>query len=368
MDFELNAEQLMLREASRRMLAERAPLDREHIDRGETVSVPGLWQLGVELGWTGLAVPEGYGGTGQGLTELILVAEELGRAAAPGPFVPTALVALAVSRAHGAALRAEVLPELAEGTAATWAFAEPGRAWAPEEIGTTARAVDGGFVLDGVKSVVQDAADARWLLVTALAGTETATLLVDRSAPGVSIRRHQAMDPTRTFHEVRFEGVLVPAERLVDSGADASRRLLDDASILTAADALGVMERLLTLTVDHVSARVQFGRPIGSFQAVKQACASMAMDVQATRAATYYAAMAADAGAPDAARAACAAASQAGSAARRVAGHALQLHGGIGFTWEHDLHLYLRRAMVDAALHGDPAQHDERLCGLLLAG
>jgi alkylation response protein AidB-like acyl-CoA dehydrogenase len=124
------------------------------------------------------------------------------------------------------------------------------------------------------------------------------------------------------------------------------------------------MERLLALTVGHVGVRVQFGRPIGSFQAVKQKCATMAVHVHGTRAATHYAAMAADAGAPDAPRAACAAAAYASAVAGEVAGEALQLHGGIGFTWEHDLHLYLRRATVDAALHGDAAVHREHLCGL----
>lgn len=369
MDFELSDEQAMLREASRDMLSTRTPLDRARADQDPEVLDPELWRLGSELGWIGLAVPDEHGGTGQGLAELVLVAEELGRAGSPDPFLPAALVALAIARDGDPALRAEVLPALANGTAsATWAVAEPGRAWTPEALSAVARPTAGGYMLDGVKSAVQGAESARWLLVTALLDGEPRSLLVDRDAPGVSIREQEALDLTRTFHEVRIDDVAVPAGRLLGGGSAAVRHLLDDASVLVAADALGAMERMLTLTVEHVSTRVQFGRAIGSFQAVKQACASMALDAHATRAATHYAAMAADAGAPDSARAACAAASYAGGAAHRVAGQALQLHGGIGFTWEHDLHLHLRRATVDAVLYGDAAVHDDRLCDLLQAG
>jgi alkylation response protein AidB-like acyl-CoA dehydrogenase len=142
------------------------------------------------------------------------------------------------------------------------------------------------------------------------------------------------------------------------------RGLLDAACVVLAAETLGTLDRMLELTVEYVQVRVQFGRPIGSFQAVKQACATMAMQVMGARAATYHAAMAADAGTPDASTAACVAASYTSAIAGEVAGSALQLHGGIGFTWEHDLHLFLRRAKADAVLFGDVALHRERLCQL----
>jgi alkylation response protein AidB-like acyl-CoA dehydrogenase len=309
-------------------------------------------------------VPERFGGTEQGLVELVLVAEELGRAAAAGPFVPTALVARAVGRAGSAAVQAAVLPNLAEGgAAATLALAEPGASGRRPAVAVCATA--DGYTLSGTKTAVQDAERARWLLVTALVADEPALLLVDAAAPGVSIRRQQGMDLTRAFCEVRFADVVVAADRLLGGGPAEVALLLDAAAVLTAADALGAMEHLLALTVGHVTTRRQFDRPIGSFQAVKQAAATMAIDVHATSAAVQYAAMAADAVAPDAARSAAAAAAFVGPAARRVAGWALQLHGGLGFTWEHDLHLYLRRATVDAVLHGDPTAHDDRLVTLL---
>ncbi|MER5754563.1 acyl-CoA dehydrogenase family protein [Streptomyces sp. NPDC002088] len=354
MDFELSDEQAMLRAASRDLLRDHAPGD------------PALWRLAAGLGWPGLAVPEEYGGTGQGLVELALVAEELGRSIGRVPFLPTVLVARALARGGSPRLREAVLPALAEGTAwASWAFAEPRSPWTLAGVGATARTDGDTAVLDGVKTMVQDAAGARWLLVTARHDGVPASFLVDRDAPGVAIRRQHVLDLTRASHEVRLDGVRVPLDRRLDGGPTAVQRLLDDASVLVSADTLGVMDHLLDMTVAYMKVRVQFGRPLGSFQAVKHKCASMAMLIHGTRAATAYAAMAADAGSPDGARAACAAASYASAAAGDVAGEALQLHGGIGFTWEHDLHLYLRRAKTDAVLYGDAAVHRDRLSSLI---
>ncbi|WP_019068062.1 acyl-CoA dehydrogenase family protein [Streptomyces hokutonensis] len=367
MNFELSEEQAMLREASRDLLSDRAPMAvvRASMDRSEDVD-PELWRLTADLGWPGLALPEEYGGSGQGLVELALVAEEIGRALGRGPFLPTAVVGRALAYGGSERLRSEVLSALATGDGwATWAFAEPHAPWTLEGIHATARTDGDGVVLDGVKTVVQDAGGARWLLVTALHDGVPASFLVDRAAPGVTVRRQRVLDPTRAFHEVRLDAVRVPLDARLDGGPDDIQALLDEASVLRCADALGVMERMLELTVEHTKNRVQFGRPIGSFQAVKHACADMALLAHGTRAATYYAAMAADAGAADTARAACGAASYASAGTGEVAARALQLHGGIGFTWEHDLHLHLRRARADRVLYGDAAVHRDRLCTLL---
>ncbi|MGW0584839.1 acyl-CoA dehydrogenase family protein, partial [Streptomyces sp. NPDC002920] len=229
----------------------------------------------------------------------------------------------------------------------------------------TARSDADSIVLDGVKTAVQDAGGARWLLVTARHDGVPASFLVDRTAPGVTVRRQRVLDLTRSFYEVGFEGVRVPGGCRLTGGPDEIQRLLDEASVLRCADALGAMERMLELTVEHARAREQFGRPIGTFQAVKHACADMALLVRGTRAATAYAAMATDAGADDTARAVCAAASYTSAGAGEVAARALQLHGGIGFTWEHELHLHLRRARADSVLYGDAAVHRDRLCTLL---
>ncbi|GAA3526981.1 acyl-CoA dehydrogenase family protein [Amycolatopsis ultiminotia] len=367
MDFELSDEQTMLREASRDLLSDHSPHDvvRAQLDRDEDVDAA-LWGFACDLGWPGIALPEVHGGAGQGLIELALVAEEIGRAGARVPFIPTVLVGRAVARGGSAELQAEVLPALAAGTAwASWAFAEPGAPWTTDGVHATARPDGDTAVLDGIKTAVEGAGNARWLLVTARFDGAPASFLVDRAAPGVRVRRQQVLDLTRTFYEVRLDGVRVPLARRLDGGVPDVQRLLDDASVLLSAEALGVMDHLLGRTVNHVTVRVQFGRPIGSFQAVKQKCATMAMLVHGTRAAAYYAAMAADAGAADAARAACVAVSYASAATGEVAGESLQLHGGIGFTWEHDLHLYLRRAKVDGVLYGDTAQHRDRLCTLV---
>ncbi|MET8978788.1 acyl-CoA dehydrogenase family protein [Streptomyces sp. NPDC004539] len=360
MNFELSEEQEMLRAASRDLLSDRAPVARVRAwaDGDEDVD-PELWRLTAGLGWPGLGLPEEYGGSGQGLVELALVAQEIGRALGRGPFLPTAVVGRALALAPPE-LRAEVLPALAAGSAwATWAFAEPRGPWSLAGVRATARSAGGVHVLDGVKTAVQDAGGARWLLVTALQDGTPASYLVERDAPGVSMRRQRVLDPTRSFYEVRFDGVRTPHR--LDASPGEIRRLLDEASVLRCADALGAMERMLELTVEHTTTRVQFGRPIGMFQAVKHACADMALVVHGARAITYQAAAAG----ADAERASCAAASYVAAGASDVAGRALQLHGGIGFTWEHDLHLYLRRARADSVLYGDAAVHRDRLCGLL---
>ncbi|MFI1927931.1 acyl-CoA dehydrogenase family protein [Streptomyces sp. NPDC020377] len=367
MNFELSEEQDMLRGTSRDLLSDRAPIAhvRAWTDRDEDVD-PEVWRLTADLGWPGLGLPEEYGGAGQGLVELALVAEEIGRALGRGPFAPTAIVGRALAAAASPELRAEVLPALAAGSDwATWAFAEPHAPWSLDRVRTTARTERDTIVLDGDKTAVQDAGGAHWLLVTARHDGVPASFLVDRAAAGLTVRRQQVLDPTRSFYEVRLEGVRVPAERRLACGPDEIQRLLDDGSVLRCADALGVMERMLELTVEHTKSRVQFGQPIGAFQAVKHACADMALLVHGARAATAYAAMAADAGADEASRAACATASYVAAGTGEVAARALQLHGGIGFTWEHDLHLHLRRARADSVLYGDAAVHRGRLCTLL---
>jgi alkylation response protein AidB-like acyl-CoA dehydrogenase len=364
-DFELNEEQAMLRDAARELLSDRAPVRAQLLGRDGDVD-PELWRLTAAQGWTGLALPEDCGGAGQGLTELALIAEQIGRAATRGPFLSTALVGRALARGGSVQVQSEVLPVLTTGPAwATWAFAEPGAPWTPAGIRTTARADGATSVLDGVKTAVPDAGGARWLLVTALDGDVPTSFLVERDAPGVTVRQQEVLDLTRAFYEVRLDDVRVPRRHRLRGGHDEVQRLLDEASVLCSAETLGVLDRLLEMTVEHLKVRVQFGRPLGSFQAVKHKCATMAIHVHGVRAASYYAAMAADADSPDAARAACVAKSFSSAVAGEVAGEALQLHGGIGFTWEHDLHLYLRRAETDAVLYGDAAVHRDRLCDLV---
>ncbi|MFI0961303.1 acyl-CoA dehydrogenase family protein [Streptomyces sp. NPDC021080] len=368
MDFEPSEEQTMLRDVSRSVLKGHASPEQVRALAGDALSDGGeLWRLGTELGWTGLAVPEEHGGSEQGLVELSIVAEELGRAAAPGAFLPSALVALALARSGSAEVRARVLPGLADGsTAATWALAEPGGVWSPELVAATAVRDGEDYVLSGRKTAVQDAEAADWLLVTAQLDGTPASFLVERQTAGVTVRRQRVIDETRAFHGVTLDGVRIPADRLLGGGVAEVQWLADAVAVLTAADALGAAERLLEMTVEYAKVRKQFGRAIGSFQAIKHKCATMLLQVHGARAAIQYAAMALDAGEADSSQAASVAKAFASEGMSRVAGEALQTHGGIGFTWEHDLHLFLRRIKTDEALHGGSAAHQERLVTLML--
>jgi alkylation response protein AidB-like acyl-CoA dehydrogenase len=360
-DFELTEEQAALREVSRGMLAVSCPpqLVRSLAAAGTDVDDK-LWQRGTELGWTGLAVPEEHDGAGQGLVELCLVAEELGRAAAPGPFADSALAGLVIARFGGARLgRPELLAALAAGDLKASLAGH----------GPVAGRYDGDeLVLSGRARAVQSAATADWLLVLAAVppgpgdgGRRLA--LVSRSAVAVEPRR--TLDETRRWYDVVLDGVRVRSADVVCADDAEIQWLADAAAVLSAADSLGAGERLLEMTVGYVKVREQFGRPLGSFQSVKHKVADMLTTLKGARAATYYAAMALDAGVADATVAASVAKAFTAEGVAALAGEALQAHGGIGFTWEHDLHLYLRRVKVNEMLYGAPAEHYERIVALL---
>ncbi len=347
MDFELTEEQAALREVSRDMLAARCPprLVRSLASSGRDTDDT-LWQRGAELGWTGLAVPEERGGAGQGLAELCLVAEEIGRAVAPGAVTDTALIGLALARLG----QPDLLPALAAGDL---------KASLACHGGVAGRYEAGGLVLSGRATAVQAAAAADWLLVTVSTEQGRRLVLVERARTAVELRR--TLDETRRWYDVVLDGI--GAGVVAADDADL-QWLADAAAVLIAADSLGAGERLLEMTVRHVTTREQFGRPLGSFQSVKHKVADMLMTLKGARAATYYAALALDAGAAGATAAASAAKAFTTGGVATLAGEALQAHGGIGFTWEHDLHLYLRRAKVNEMLYGAPAEHYERLAAL----
>jgi alkylation response protein AidB-like acyl-CoA dehydrogenase len=347
-DFELTEEQAALREVSRGMLAVSCRV-RSLAVSGKDVDDK-LWERGAELGWTGLAVPSEYDGAGQGLVELCLVAEEIGRAAAPGAFADSALTGLALARLG----RPELLPALAAGDLkASLACHGP----------VTGRYDGDDLVLSGRATAVQAAVAADWLLVTAGTDRGSRLVLVDRARTTVEARR--TLDETRRWYDVVLDGVRARAPDVIAADQADIRWLADAAAVLSAADSLGVGERLLEMTVGYVKVREQFGRPLGSFQAVKHKVAGMLMTLKGARAATYYAAMAMDAGVSGATAAASVAKAFTAEGVAALAGEALQAHGGIGFTWEHDLHLYLRRAKVNEMLYGAPAEHYERLVALL---
>lgn len=352
MDFELSDEQLALRDVSRSMLAANCP---NELIRALAVSGTDLdeklWRRGADLGWLGLAVPEDRGGFGQGLVELCLVAEEIGRAAAPGPFLDSALVAVA---GVDAGLPDGVLEQLVEGETRA-ALAHHGE--------VTVRRDGDSLILTGRAVATQAAATVDWFLVTAHANGADLLVLVEAGAAAST--RRLTLDETRRWYDVALNDVRVPLANVVTEDPAQVRWLADGATVLTAADALGIGERLLAMTTEYVMVREQFDRPLGSFQSVKHKVTDMLTTLKGARAAVYYAAMALDARLPDASLSVSVAKAFTSEGITALAGEALQTHGGIGFTWEHDLHLYLRRAKVDEVLFGGPSEHYERVVTLL---
>ena len=368
MNLVLNEEQEELQATVRRFLADRSPLSRVR----EVMETPegrdaALWErMAGDLGLQGLTVPEAYGGAGLGQVELSVVMEELGAALTPSPYLASAvLAATALLATDDVEARRDLLPGIAGGTTvATVAVAEDGRGW--DAGGTAARATleDGRWVLDGAKTLVPDGALADLVLVAARTGDELGLFAVEGGAPGLTRANLAGLDPTRRL--ARLELARTPARRLVsEDAAGALRHTLDLAAVALAAEQLGGLQRCLDLSVAYAKARYQFGRAIGSFQAVKHLLADMHVAMELSRSALRYAAWAADE-APDELPVAAGLARDACSEAFfRVAADTIQVHGGIGFTWEHDAHLYYRRAKSSQLLFGGPRLERARLADRL---
>jgi alkylation response protein AidB-like acyl-CoA dehydrogenase len=333
---------------------------------------PGVWKrISAELGWTALLVPEAQGGLGLGPVELVALAEVMGEALLCAPFFSSVcLGAQALLVAGSEAQRQEYLPAIAEGAAlATVAAAEPNGRFDASGVEALARRSGGGFVLSGRKRYVVDGHCADLLVVPARragsAGAEGVSLfLVPGRAAGVERRALPTLDATRRLAEVVLRDVSVPADALLGEegrGWPALERTLDLAALALAAEQVGGAQRCLDLSVAYAKQRVQFGRPIGSFQAIQHKCADMMVAVEAARSGVYWAACVAAEGGAELAMAASLAKCTASEAFFRCAAESLQIHGGVGFTWEYDVHLYLKRARAGESLLGDPAWHRERV-------
>ena len=369
MNFGFTEEQELLRKTARAFLEEHAPiaLARTVLERGDTCS-PELWSRLAELGWTGLCVPEAHGGAGLSLVELCILIEELGRNLVPVPFLPHAIATNAVIAAGSPKQQADLLPGFASGDAiATVSFAVADPSESPRD-GLIARSLDGGFVLQGSLRFVPDAASAHLLIASALLGGEASCFAVPRSSRGITIRPMHALDALRPLYEVSFDAVELPAEALLGGSSSAGatcERFVDRALVMISAEMLGGAEACLEAAVHYAQERIQFGKPIGVHQAIKHKCADMLFAVEAARSITYYAAWAAREALGDAGVFASMAKSTAGEAYGRAAADNLQIHGGVGFTWEYDCHLYLRRARSDDAWFGGPGFHRERIASRL---
>ncbi len=391
----LDAEQEQLRAALRDLLADHATsADVRAAMAGEPGHDPALWRRLGELGALGLVVPEEQGGSGAGHVERAVAAEELGRVVAPSPFLGSAVLAVDTLLALGT--EADLLPGLASGEVlATVAVAAPGRGLldpgppAPDPAASGdrplrggagpvaaavggggaaaggARAVprDGGWALEGELSPVVDGVVADVLLVYAQADDGPAFFRVDAAAPGLTRAALRTLDPTRRLARVTLAAT--PATRLDGDAAEALRHAADLAAVALAAGKLGVLRRALERTVEYAKVRTQFGRPIGSYQAVKHGCADMAVALELGESAVRHAAWAADHDRAALPLAAATALAYLGPATFAAAQSMIQYHGGIGYTWEHDAHLYYKRAKSDQLLLGAPSTLRARLATLL---
>ncbi len=377
MDIGFSEEQELLRDTARKFLdSECTTKFVREMMATETAVTDAFWQQLAENGWLGIAYPEEDGGSGLGLVDLVVLMEEIGRAVMPGPFPATVLLGGAViAEAGSPAQRQEWLPGISAGEAkATLAVTEPNARWDAAGITATAREARGGFVLSGTKMFVPDAHQADVLAVAARSRDGStmddgvSLFLVPKEAAGLDIRLLPSVDETRKLCEVRLDNVAVQAAALLGElhqAWPALARVIDGAAVALSAEICGAAQQVLDMTVEYAKLRVAFGKPIGSYQGVKHKCADMLVEIENAKSLTYYAAWAVDEGDAEAAIAVSMAKAAASDAGRKVCAAGIQLHGGIGMTWEHDLQLYLKRAKADEVAFGDATWHRERIARLM---
>lgn len=370
MDFSFTPEQEELRRYAARWLGQHS----SSADVRTLMGTPGghdpaRWAEMSGMGWQAMAIPEEHGGAGFGFLELFVLLEEQGRALLCAPFLSTVVMA-ATALAEGTDdQRAEWLPRIAAGeTIATVAHAEPGGGWAADDVTLEAVQGDGGWILNGVKSFVLDGLVADLFLVAARTGGGVELLLVPAGAEGLTVRSLDVLDQTRKQAEITFEAVTVPPDALLGKpgqGEAILSRVLERAAVAVAAEQVGGAQRCLEMAVAYAKDRKQFGRAIGSFQAIKHKCADMQVKVEAARVAASYAAWAIATDAEDRTRMVPLAKAYCSQAFYHCAAETIQIHGGIGFTWEHDAHLYFKRAKSSELMFGDPTAHRRHLADQL---
>ena len=370
MEFDLSKPQKLLREAARATLKQHSPLTkvRERM-ASELVHDESLWQVIVDQGWVGLHLDENFGGLGLGLVELAVVAEEMGRACLPGPFLTTTWAATLLVQVADPQ-NASTLSSMVEGTRrATVGLVDRDIDWDIEHVQTQLKQTSTGWQLTGCKTQVLDAAAVDTILCVVRQGLEIAIITVPTQAPGVQCTETRGLDATRKLYDVSFDAVSLTQKDILAVGERArcaieySTRV---ATVATCAEMLGAMQWIGETTLEYAKTRKQFDRTIGSYQAVQHQCADMLLMTESARAATYYAAWALTVGAPDGNKAVAIAKAYCSDAAREVAHRGVQVHGGIGFTWEHDLHLFLKRIKVCEFLFGDATWQREQIAKLIL--
>ena len=373
MHLELNDDQEFFRDTTRKFLQTETPLtvvrelyeNRDGFDRG-------WWRQAAQIGWTSLFVPEELGGgslSGRPTADAAIVAEEIGRLVGPGPFLPVNIVAAALSRSGSEQQQSAVLPGLLAGdSVAAWAFCEPAGRWTPDAVTTTATPDGDHIVLQGSKAFVEAVGSAEHVLVTAKTGKGLTQVLVSPETPGVTVTRGRSLDMTRRFGRISFENARVPIDAVVGDvgGADDDvAHQLNVALALQCAGMVGASDRTLEFTLEYGRERFAFGRPIVSFQALKHRIADMAVLLEGSKAVSDALAAAIDSGDDSAERLASVTKAYVGEHAPDIVDDCVQITGGIGVTWEHDIHLYSRRVVVDRAIYGSPEEHKQRIAAML---
>jgi alkylation response protein AidB-like acyl-CoA dehydrogenase len=366
-------EKILFASTTQAFLQKEVPVSRVRELHTQGVSFePVWWRRAAELGWTALLVPEELGGgnvSGDGVADLAMVAEQLGKTVAPGPLYPvsTVLAGLVDStdpQSHAATVEALVAGE----TVASWAVYEPGRGWAPHEPSVVATRTESGYRIDGVKDRVEAGAQSGLLLVVAQTDDGVGQFLVPTDASGVQVEPQQSIDLVKQYARVHFDGVGVDHSAAVGCSAELIDRQSQIAQVLQCAEVVGILQTVFDFTVAWALDRHSFGRPLASYQALKHRFADMKMWLEACRATTNAAVAAISSHSADAALTASIAKSYVGEMATEIIQGCVQMHGGIGVTWEHDLHVYLRRAVLYRSMFGTPEEHNLRVYQLQEAG
>lgn len=333
----------------------------------DTAFDDGLWRAMADQGWTGLIIPEEFGGLGLSLVDLIAVTEEMGRACLPGPFLSTLWAAALIDRAGSEGQRKQYLEPIAAGDLkATVALLEEDADWNPQAVQMRAEKEGKEYRLSGRKEFVTDAGVADVIICVARGSDGLVLLPIERDARGLKITATPGIDATRKLYSVEFDDVVVPeAEALAFNTRtqEALESATDVAIVALCAEMLGGMQWTLENTVEYAKTRQQFGKPIGIYQAVQHQCADMFLMTESARSATYYAAWAVSENDPSAKLAVSIAKAYCSDAARETGNRGVQLHGGIGFTWEHNLQLYYKRTKASEIMFGDANYHREEVAG-----
>jgi alkylation response protein AidB-like acyl-CoA dehydrogenase len=365
-------EKILFASTTQAFLQKEAPLRRVRELHAAGVSFDrSWWRRAAELGWTALLVPEDLGGgsiSGSGVEDLAMVAEQLGKTVAPGPLYPVSVVLAALVESADRQVHMDLIESLMSGeSVASWAVSEPGRGWAPWDSSVTATRTGSGFRIDGTKDRVEAGVQCDVLLVVARCGpndSEIRQFLVPTDAPGVKIEPQQSVDLVKQYARVHFDGVVVEPSALVGSPTETPAmidRQSQLAQVLQCAEVVGIVQTVFDFTVQWALDRHTFGRPLASYQVLKHGFADMKLWLEACRATTAAAVADVAARSPGAGLSASIAKSYVGETAGRIVQACVQMHGGIGVTWEHDLHLYLRRVTLYRSMFGTPEEHNLRV-------